>query len=125
MCPFREVYIHALVRDEHGAKMSKSKGNVIDPLDVSDQYGTDALRFTLTSMASPGTDIKLAVSRVEDSRNFVTKIWNTAKYVEMKGCAAPADFDPSSVQHPLNKWILGALATAQGPDRKGHGDISL
>ena len=111
--PFREVYIHALVRDEQGAKMSKSKGNVIDPLDVSGQYGTDALRFTLTSMASPGTDIKLAISHVEDSRNFVTKIWNMAKYAEMKECVAPTDFDPSSVQHALNKWILGELAAAQ------------
>ncbi len=111
--PFREVYIHALVRDETGAKMSKSKGNVIDPLQVSDQYGTDALRFTLAAMASPGNDLKLSLDRVEDSRNFVTKIWNTAKYIELKAATAPADFDPAGVQHPLNQWIVKALAQAQ------------
>ena len=111
--PFRQVYIHALVRDESGAKMSKSKGNIIDPLDVSDTYGTDALRFTLAAMASPGNDLKLSLDRVEDSRNFVTKIWNTAKYIELKSCSAPADFDPAGVTHPLNQWILAALGQAQ------------
>ena len=111
--PFREVYIHALVRDETGAKMSKSKGNIIDPIDISAQYGTDALRFTLVAMASPGNDLKLSRERVEDSRNFVTKIWNTAKYIELKGCRAPADFDPSAVKNPLNQWILAALAQTQ------------
>ncbi len=111
--PFRQVYIHALVRDEQGAKMSKSKGNIIDPLDVSDQYGTDALRFTLAAMASPGNDLKLSMERVEDSRNFITKLWNTAKYIELNECSVDADFDPNRLVHPLNQWILGELAQAQ------------
>ena len=85
--PFRTVYIHALVRDERGQKMSKSRGNIIDPLELIDRYGCDALRFTLAALASPGRDIKLAESRVESSRNFATKLWNAARYAEMNGCA--------------------------------------
>ena len=81
--PFRDVYIHALVRDERGAKMSKSKGNVIDPLSLVEQYGADALRFTLAAMAAQGRDIKLATSRVEGYRNFGTKLWNAARFAEM------------------------------------------
>jgi valyl-tRNA synthetase len=81
--PFKEVYIHALVRDEEGQKMSKSKGNVIDPLDVMEQYGTDALRFTLASMASPGRDIKLSEGRIEGYRNFANKLWNAARFIMM------------------------------------------
>ena len=111
--PFRTVYIHALVRDETGAKMSKSKGNVIDPLEVSKIYGTDALRFTLAALASPGNDLKLSLDRVEDSRNFVTKIWNTARYIELRQATVPADFDPITVRHPLNQWILAAMAQMQ------------
>ncbi len=84
--PFRTVYIHALVRDERGQKMSKSRGNIIDPLDLIDRYGCDALRFTLAALASPGRDIKLAQSRVEGSRNFATKLWNAARYAQMNGC---------------------------------------
>ena len=82
--PFRTVYIHALVRDERGQKMSKSRGNIIDPLELIDRYGCDALRFTLAALASPGRDIKLAESRVEGSRNFATKLWNAARYAEMQ-----------------------------------------
>ena len=81
--PFRDVYIHALVRDAEGQKMSKSKGNVIDPLHVMEQFGTDALRFTLASMASPGRDIKLAEERIEGYRNFANKIWNAARFAHM------------------------------------------
>ena len=81
--PFRDVYIHALVRDAEGQKMSKSKGNVIDPLTKMSQYGTDALRFTLASMASPGRDMKLAEERIEGYRNFVTKIWNAARFIQL------------------------------------------
>ncbi len=81
--PFRDVYIHALVRDAEGQKMSKSKGNVIDPLHVMEQFGTDALRFTLASMASPGRDIKLAEERIEGYRNFANKIWNAARFTHM------------------------------------------
>ncbi|MEK9967123.1 MAG: class I tRNA ligase family protein, partial [Rhodospirillaceae bacterium] len=105
------VYIHALVRDEKGAKMSKSKGNVMDPLEVIDEYGADALRFTLTAMAAMGRDIKLATSRVQGYRNFGTKLWNAARFCQMNECAAPGpDFDPASVELTLNKWITGGVA---------------
>src|SRR5882762_5084407 len=107
--PFRTVYIHALVRDERGQKMSKSRGNIIDPLDLIDRYGCDALRFTLAALASPGRDIKLAESRVESSRNFATKLWNAARYAEMNGCAPVAGFDPRSCRLTVNRWIAGAL----------------
>lgn len=104
--PFHTVYIHALVRDEHGAKMSKSKGNVVDPLDLIDQYGADALRFTLCAMAATGRDIRLATSRVEGYRNFATKLWNVARFAEMNACSVPAGFAPQSVRSPLNRWIV-------------------
>jgi valyl-tRNA synthetase len=106
--PFRTVYIHALVRDERGQKMSKSRGNIIDPLDLIDRYGCDALRFTLAALASPGRDIKLAESRVESSRNFATKLWNAARYAEMSGCARDPAFDPRSCRLTVNRWIAGA-----------------
>ena len=110
--PFDTVYIHALVRDEKGAKMSKSKGNVIDPLNVVDQYGADALRMTLAAMAAQGRDIKLSVQRVESYRNFATKIWNAARFAEMNECKRDASFDPASVQETLNKWALSECAKA-------------
>jgi valyl-tRNA synthetase len=110
--PFRDVYIHALVRDEKGAKMSKSKGNVIDPLDIIDRFGADALRFTLAAMAAQGRDIKLSESRVEGYRNFATKLWNASRFAEMNGCARVAGFDPKSAREPLNRWILGEAAKA-------------
>ena len=110
--PFRDVYIHAIVRDEKGAKMSKSKGNVIDPLTVVDKYGADALRFTLAAMAAQGRDIKLSTARVEGYRNFATKIWNAARFAEMNGCARVAGFDPAAVKQPLNRWILSEAARA-------------
>ncbi|NUB23882.1 valine--tRNA ligase [Azospirillum brasilense] len=110
--PFRTVYIHALVRDEKGQKMSKSKGNVIDPLELIDQYGTDALRFTLTAMAAQGRDIKLAVSRVEGYRNFATKLWNAARYTQMNGVAPVPGFKPVGLSQTVNRWIVGALAEA-------------
>lgn len=103
--PFPTVYIHALVRDEKGAKMSKSKGNVIDPLNLIDQYGADALRFTLAAMAAQGRDIKLATSRVEGYRNFATKLWNACRFAEMNGCVAPKDFDFTAAKETLNRWI--------------------
>jgi valyl-tRNA synthetase len=105
--PFRDVYIHALVRDERGAKMSKSKGNVIDPLELIDAYGADALRFTLAALAAQGRDIKLAASRVEGNRNFGTKLWNAARFCEVNGCVRRADFAPAAVHGTLNRWILG------------------
>jgi valyl-tRNA synthetase len=103
--PFSTVYIHALVRDEKGAKMSKSKGNVIDPLHLIDDYGADALRFTLAAMAAQGRDIKLAASRVEGYRNFATKLWNACRFAEMNACATPAGFDPAKASQTLNRWI--------------------
>ena len=110
--PFRDVYIHALVRDEKGAKMSKSKGNVIDPLALVDQYGADALRFTLAAMAAQGRDIKLATARVEGYRNFATKIWNAARFAEMNGCVRREGFEPAACREPLNIWVLGEAAKA-------------
>ncbi len=106
--PFSDVYIHALVRDVEGQKMSKSKGNVIDPLSVMDQYGTDALRFTLASMASPGRDIKLAEERIEGYRNFANKIWNAARFILMNLEGPPAK---SSVTNRSDddKWIISRL----------------
>ncbi|MCH8169419.1 MAG: class I tRNA ligase family protein, partial [Proteobacteria bacterium] len=128
--PFHTVYIHALVRDEHGKKMSKAVGNVVDPLDLIDQYGADAVRFTLTSMAAMGRDIKLSVSRVEGYRNFATKLWNAARFAEINGCFGPDQSGPMSGPsraqvgpksgpnqaqggpkagpvHSVNKWIIG------------------
>ena len=105
--PFHDVYIHALVRDEKGAKMSKSKGNVVDPLHLIETYGADALRFTLAAMAAQGRDIKLATQRIEGYRNFGTKLWNAARFAEMNGCVRQASFDPRKVQITLNRWIIG------------------
>ena len=105
--PFRDVYIHALVRDEKGQKMSKSKGNVIDPLELIDAYGADALRFTLSAMAAQGRDIKLSASRVEGYRNFATKLWNAARFAEINGCAPVKGFDPASAKQTINRWIAG------------------
>ena len=113
--PFRDVYIHALVRDEKGQKMSKSKGNVIDPLELIDAYGADALRFTLSAMAAQGRDIKLSASRVEGYRNFATKLWNAARFAEINACVPANGFDPASAKQTINRWIAGeserALAT--------------
>ncbi len=108
--PFHTVYIHALVRDEKGQKMSKSKGNIIDPLELIDRYGADALRFTLAAMAAQGRDIKLAESRVEGYRNFGTKLWNAARLCEMNGCRPDPAFDPAACAHTLNRWIVGEVA---------------
>ncbi len=108
--PFRTVYIHALVRDEKGQKMSKSKGNVIDPLVLVDEYGADALRFTLTALAAQGRDIKLSKNRVEGYRNFCTKLWNAARFCEMNDCRSVDGFDPASNAMTLNRWIVGKLA---------------
>ena len=111
--PFHTVYIHALVRDEQGQKMSKSKGNILDPLDLIDQYGADALRFTLTAMAAQGRDIKLSTGRIEGYRNFITKLWNAARYTEMNECVLAPGFDPASCTLTVNQWIVGALVHAE------------
>jgi valyl-tRNA synthetase len=112
--PFPTVYIHALVRDATGAKMSKSKGNVIDPLALIDEYGADALRFTLAAMAAQGRDIKLSAERVAGYRNFATKLWNAARFAEINGCATLEGFDPSSVRAVVNQWIISQLGDALG-----------
>ena len=110
--PFRDVYIHGLVRDERGQKMSKSKGNVIDPLALIDEFGADALRFTICAAAGPGRDIKLGRQRIEQQRSFVTKLWNAARFCEMNGIAPVADFDPLQAKHMLSRWILSAADSA-------------
>ena len=110
--PFHDVYIHALVRDEKGQKMSKSKGNVMDPLDLIDAFGADALRFTLAAMAAQGRDIKLAKSRVEGYRNFATKLWNASRFAEMNECVRVKGFDPASVEQTVNRWIAGETERA-------------
>jgi valyl-tRNA synthetase len=110
--PFSTVYIHALVRDERGQKMSKSKGNVIDPLELIDAYGADALRFTLASMAAQGRDIKLARQRVEGYRNFGTKLWNAARFTQMNECTLWDAFDPVDVKETVNRWIVSEAVTA-------------
>ena len=110
--PFEDVYIHALVRDEKGQKMSKSKGNVMDPLVVIDEYGADALRFTLSAMAAQGRDIKLSKQRVEGYRNFATKLWNAARFAEMNECVRQRDFDPAKVEATINKWVIGETERA-------------
>jgi valyl-tRNA synthetase len=110
--PFPTVYIHALVRDEKGAKMSKSKGNVIDPLHLIDDYGADALRFTLAAMAAQGRDIKLAESRVDGYRSFATKLWNACRFAEMNACVLPEDFNPTEARDTLNRWIAHETARA-------------
>ena len=108
--PFRDVYIHGLVRDERGQKMSKTKGNVIDPLELVDAYGADALRFTIAASISQGRDIKLAKTKVESYRNFATKIWNVARFAEMNGCKPVAGFDPANAKLTLNRWLMTEIA---------------
>jgi valyl-tRNA synthetase len=110
--PFRTVYIHGLVRDERGAKMSKSKGNVIDPLELIDEYGADALRFTLTALAAQGRDVKPSAQRVEGYRNFVTKLWNACRFAEMNGCVTVPGFDPKGARETLNRWIAHETGNA-------------
>ncbi len=133
--PFKDVYIHALVRDEKGAKMSKTKGNVIDPLSLIDEYGADALRFTLAALAAQGRDIKLSASRVEGYRNFTTKLWNAAKFAEHYECKPVEGFDPATAKatlEPLDRHRNGASgAGGDGGDRGvqvqrgGLGGLSL
>ncbi len=104
--PFRTVFIHALVRDVRGQKMSKSKGNIIDPLELIEGYGCDALRFTLAALTAQGRDIKLSESRVEGTRNFATKLWNAARFCAINGCKPVPGFEPGSCRHTINRWIV-------------------
>ena len=110
--PFHTVYMHALVRDEKGQKMSKTRGNVIDPLELIDTYGADATRFTMAAMAAQGRDMRLAVSRVEGYRNFVTKLWNAARFLELNECRRVEGYDPKKNELALNRWIVSATAKA-------------
>ncbi len=110
--PFTTVYIHALVRDEKGQKMAKSKGNVIDPLQLIDSYGADALRFTLAALAVQGRDVKLSASRVEGYRNFSTKLWNAARFCEMNGCRPVIGYDPGACIETINRWLVGKVVDA-------------
>ncbi len=123
--PFADVYIHALVRDENGQKMSKSKGNVIDPLELIDQFGADALRFTLAAMAAQGRDIKLAESRVAGYRNFGTKLWNATRFGQMNGFAHDPDFDPANLNLAVNRWIAGEAAEAAAAVTAGIADYKF
>ena len=107
--PFKEIYVHALVRDEKGQKMSKSKGNVIDPLDLIENYSADALRFTLLSMASPGRDVKLSEQRVKGYRNFLTKIWNANNFLKMNKCSFNKQINPKKLSLNINRWIYSEL----------------
>jgi valyl-tRNA synthetase len=110
--PFRDVLIHGLVRDEKGRKMSKTLGNVVDPLELIEEFGADALRFSMAAMASQGSDVKFAKSRIEGYRNFATKLWNATRFAEMNGCVRVADFDPKSARQTLNRWIAGETERA-------------
>ncbi|WGH78404.1 valine--tRNA ligase [Jannaschia ovalis] len=111
--PFRDVYVHALVRDEKGKKMSKSLGNVLDPLDLIDEFGADAVRFTLAAMAAMGRDLKLSTDRIAGYRNFGTKLWNAVRFAEMNGVtfgATSAPAAPGNMTETLNRWIVGETA---------------
>jgi len=108
--PFKRVFINALVRDGKGEKMSKAKGNVIDPLVLVDQYGADALRFTLTAMTGQNRDLKLSEQRVEGYRNFGTKLWNATRFCQMNECRRTPGFDPLAVKQTINQWIRGEAA---------------
>ena len=117
--PFHTVYIHALVRDEKGQKMSKSKGNVVDPLELMDKYGADALRFTLAALAVPGRDVRMSEKRVEGYRNFATKLWNASRFAEMNQCHVVRGFDPSNCKETVNRWIIGELRKAAAKVSQG------
>src|SRR5712671_2419113 len=108
--PFRDVFIHTRVLDEKGQKMSKTKGNVVDPLDIIDEYGADALRFALAIAAGQGRDIRLGINRVETCRNFGTKLWNASRFCEMNECVRKREFDPATVELTVNKWIVAETA---------------
>jgi len=116
--PFSKVYVHALVRDEKGQKMSKSKGNVIDPLDIINKYGADSLRFTLISMAAPGRDVKLSEDRVKGYRNFINKIWNANKFSKLNKCKLSKNFNIKKTNLDVNKWIYFKLVNTYNEVKK-------
>ncbi len=115
--PWKTLYLHGLVRDSKGQKMSKSKGNTVDPLGLIDRYGADALRFTLAAMESQGRDIKLDEKRVEGYRNFATKLWNATRFCQANGIGASDTIEPPVAQLPVNRWIIGeTVNTVQALD---------
>ena len=111
--PFHKVYVHALVRDEKGQKMSKSKGNVIDPLELINEYGADSLRFTLISMASPGRDVKLSKDRIVGNRNFITKIWSANNFLQLNNCKLDKKINIGLTKLSINQWIYGEFIRTQ------------
>ena len=111
--PFNHVYIHPLIRDEKGQKMSKSKGNIIDPLALLDKYGADTLRFTLTALLNPGRDVKLSESRVKGYKSFINKIWNASNFLQLNKCSIDIDFNYLNIHFPINQWIVNELATTK------------
>jgi valyl-tRNA synthetase len=121
--PFHTVFIHTRVLDEKGQKMSKTKGNVVDPLVLIDEFGADALRFTLALAAGQGRDMRIGPARVEANRNFSTKLWNAARFCEMNGCQTVPTFDPASVELTVNKWIIAETARAARDISESLGDL--
>lgn len=110
--PFKKAYIHGLVRDEQGRKMSKSKGNTVDPMELIEKYGADALRFFMAAMETQGRDINVSEARIQGYRNFATKLWNSARFGEMNECRLPAGFDENSARNPVNRWIVAKVKEA-------------
>jgi valyl-tRNA synthetase len=123
--PFEKVFINALVRDDKGQKMSKSKGNVMDPLELIDDYGADALRFTMVAMSGQGRDIKLSKQRIEGYRNFGTKLWNASRFCQMHECVAPEGFDPAGVKLLYNRWIRGEVVKTTAAVTKALDDCAF
>ncbi len=113
LTPFKKVYVHALVRDEKGQKMSKSKGNVIDPLELINEYGADSLRFTLISMASPGRDVKLSRDRITGNRNFITKIWSANNFLKLNNCKLDKMINTKKIKLPINQWVFNEYTKTQ------------
>jgi valyl-tRNA synthetase len=121
--PWKTLYLHGLVRDAHGQKMSKSKGNTVDPLGLIDKYGADALRFTLAAMESQGRDIKLDEKRVEGYRNFATKLWNAARFLQMNGVGASASIAAPAAELPVNRWIIGEVVETLAKLNRAFDDL--
>jgi valyl-tRNA synthetase len=121
--PWKTLYLHGLVRDAHGQKMSKSKGNTVDPLGIVDRFGADALRFTLAAMESQGRDIKLDEKRVEGYRNFATKLWNAARFLQMNGVGASQSIAAPDAALPVNRWIIGELVETLAKLDKAFADL--
>jgi valyl-tRNA synthetase len=116
--PFKHIYIHPLIRDERGQKMSKSKGNVINPLDLLDKFGADTLRFTLTALLNPGRDVKLAENRVKGYKSFTNKIWNASNFLKINQCIINDDFDYSKVELSINQWLINELSNTKNSVEK-------